>query len=228
MRDQLLVLFLCLLVLCVRSELVLENDDRKAIEVAAFGFLSGGRLSYSLDDYHLTNASAPGVVAFYIRKGRVLETLSPGVTEEEPTKAGSCFLDNSYIKDEVKDGISDVRELSQDDQDTWHGSLTVGQAEEGLWQVILINCKESTFSLRLNIEQVNPGNNYLSAGDTPLPLVYSVSSAAYVVVAAYWTSLLVFRRDTRVFRAHWLMLVLVLCIIVNKALQSEFLVKAGG
>lgn len=88
------------------------------------------------------------------------------------------------------------------------------------------------------MDPVNPGNNHLSAGDTPLPLVYGISSVAYLLVAFYWFSLLVFRKDTRVFRAHWLMyvrwftchdvyiviaiirLVLVVCIHIDKALHS--------
>jgi hypothetical protein len=52
---------------------------------------------------------------------------------------------------------------------------------------------------------VNPGGNYLSAGDIPLPYVYAFSSIAYLLAAAYWAQLLIFKKSTRVFRAHWLM-----------------------
>lgn len=33
-------------------ELVLENDDRKALPVASFGFLAGGQLTIDLRDFH--------------------------------------------------------------------------------------------------------------------------------------------------------------------------------
>lgn len=105
--------------------------------------------------------------------------------------------------------------------------MTVGPTEAGLWQVLFVNCKQrSTMSFRvssddvryyrvidpilstqLSIEEINPGNNHLSAGDTPLPIVYGVSALAYLLAALYWLRLLLLRKDTRVFRAHWFMYV---------------------
>ncbi|KAI9495123.1 lung seven transmembrane receptor-domain-containing protein [Zychaea mexicana] len=217
MRPILLLLLSCIAAAqAIVPELVLTQDDRKAVSVAAFGFLAGGQLSLNLQDLEFSNLEDPGTVAFYIRKAR--RTLFDDEESNQDASSGggtdnnekttpdrlTCFLDNSYIKDEVNDGISIVQEVPVQST-VWQSSLQVGPQEEGLWQVIFVNCKQqSTVSFRLTIEQVNPGNNHLSAGDTPLPKVYGASSAAYLVAALYWFSLLVFRKDTRVFRAHWL------------------------
>lgn len=67
---------------------------------------------------------------------------------------------------------------------------------------------------------MNPNGNHLSAGDIPLPCVYIGSAVVYAIAAIYWVYLLISRKNTRVFKAHWLMLLLVLCIVINKILQS--------
>ncbi|KAI9322374.1 lung seven transmembrane receptor-domain-containing protein [Dichotomocladium elegans] len=230
-----LIIALCVITAnATLPELVLSQDERKSIQVASFGFFAGGSLSLDLRDLELSNPNDPGRVAFYIRKAR--DTLSDedeGRKEDEEHWRGTateqqqqveqpfppCFLDNSYVREEIEDGTSIIEELAPEVKN-WTRSLEVGD-DEGLWQIIFINCKQrSTVSFRLTIDLINPNANHLSAGDTPLPYVYGFSSAAYLVIAFYWFHLLVYRKDTRVFRAHWLMLVLVVFIHVDKALHS--------
>ncbi|ORZ02760.1 lung seven transmembrane receptor-domain-containing protein [Syncephalastrum racemosum] len=208
------------------SDLILDDDDRKTIQVATFGFLSGGFFHLQLDHFKLSHPEDSGRIAFYIRKGRrMLDDDSDGRSdpneqgpENEDAPLQACFLDNSYIENEVEDGTAVIQELKQGETSlVWN--TTVDIKDEGVWQILLISCSESTMSGHIHIDQVNPNNNHLSAGDTPLPVVYAVSALSYGAVAAYWTWLL-FRRDAQVFRAHWLMLVLVCCVLVYKALQS--------
>ncbi|KAI8367551.1 lung seven transmembrane receptor-domain-containing protein [Radiomyces spectabilis] len=228
MRGLFWVLFTYLISLAWASpELVLKGDDRKAIEVASFGFLAGGQLTLKLDDFRLSHPTAPGIVAFYIRKGNVVKdrfasaNVMPADESTETPAFHNCFLDNKFIKDELDDGAAIVEELASPWTMPWQTQVTVDSSEEGLWEVLFINCKEgSTASLRLSTELINPNNNHLSAGDSPLPTVYAVACVAYILVAGYWFSLLTFRQDTKVFRAHWLMLLLIIFIFINKALQS--------
>lgn len=138
--------------------------------------------------------------------------------EGEDTPLQSCFLDNGYIGNEVEDGTAVIQELKRGETAlAWN--TTVDAEDEGVWQILLISCSESTMSGHVHIDQINPNNNHLSAGDTPLPVVYAIAALSYGVVAMYWTWLLL-RRDAQVFRAHWLMLILVCCVLVYKALQS--------
>ncbi|CAO3596820.1 unnamed protein product [Absidia cylindrospora] len=177
--------------------LELENDERKLIEVAEFGYLEGGQLTLTVENYKLTNESAPGTVAFYSKR--------------------TC---SGFVKDEQNDEVAVLREIPFPFTEPWTTSLTVDHQEDGVWQVLFVNCKDTSVSFKLTVEEVNPGNNHLSAGDSPLPWVYGLSSFAYLVAALYWISLLVVRKDTKVFRAHWLMFVLMVIIVINKALQS--------
>ncbi|KAI8881639.1 hypothetical protein K501DRAFT_334567 [Backusella circina FSU 941] len=203
-----------------RPDLIVEQDDRKLFEVAEFGFLQGGKLTLTVQDYKWTDIQTPGISAFYIRKGWILKD-HQNRKESSPVIYDDCFLNNSFIADEVDDGVSTVKMLPNAISTRWTTTIDVMPGEQGLWQVLFISCKDTSVSFRLKVEEVNPGNNHLSAGDSPLPYVYGFSSLTYLLASAYWCHLLLFKKNTkRVFRAHWLMLVLVLCIVVNKALQS--------
>jgi len=51
---------------------------------------------------------------------------------------------------------------------------------------------------------MNPGENFLSAGDIPLPKVYGAAAVAYFVASVLWAYMLL-RKDTKVFWPHKLM-----------------------
>ncbi|CAO3609995.1 unnamed protein product [Cunninghamella echinulata] len=157
------------------------------------------------NDRKISNITSPGTTAFYIRKGH---TYSSVFTEDNirPVIQGqSCFLENSFVKDEIENELAIVKELPNNNSNPWETTITVREGEEGIWEVLYVNCKDSLVSFKLTITQVNPGNSHLSAGDSPLPFVYGLSALAYIMVAVYWTSLLIKGNDTKVFRAHWLM-----------------------
>ncbi|KAI8341286.1 lung seven transmembrane receptor-domain-containing protein [Chlamydoabsidia padenii] len=225
MKLTLWPLYLCTLhalLVFARPPLELTNDERKLVEVADFGFLENGQLTLTLENYKLSNNTSPGTVAFYIRKGHAIGTLLQDQDQSSPnTNSGiSCLLDNRFVKDELDDKVAEVHNIPTPITESWTTHFDVGTQEAGVWQVLFVNCKDTAVSFKLTVDEVNPGNNHLSAGDSPLPLVYGLSSFAYLSAAAYWIHLLLVRKDTKVFRAHWLMLILMVIIVVNKALQS--------
>lgn len=66
--------------------------------------------------------------------------------------------------------------------------------------------KHSNAIIQLKTIEINPGNNYLSAGDIPLPKVYAGSALAYFVASGLWAYMLL-KKDTKVFWPHKLMYV---------------------
>ncbi|KAL7326659.1 hypothetical protein PS15p_208958 [Mucor circinelloides] len=222
LKNSIYLIAVSLILVYATPQLLIENDERTIIEVAEFGFLKGGQLTLTLEELKW-NKPVDGIAAFYIRKGWILEDeynidYSP---METPLQYDECFLNNSFINDEVKDGASIVEILPQELTSTkWTKTYDIGEGEEGLWQVLYISCKDAAVSFKLSVIEVNPNGNYLSAGDIPLPYVYAFSSFAYLLAAVYWCSLLIFKKNKRIFRAHWLMFVLLLFIVINKALQS--------
>ncbi|CAO3623232.1 unnamed protein product [Cunninghamella blakesleeana] len=168
----------------------------------------------------LSNTTSEGKTAFYIRKGHTHSNIFSDNNVQPATIVQSCYLENSFVKDEINDELAIVTELPDTIPNIWHVNFTVGENEEGLWEVLYINCKESLVTFNLTITQINPGNNYLSAGDSPLPLVYGLSAFAYFGIVVYWVNLLRHKDYNKVTRAHWLMLVLLIMLFINKFLQS--------
>jgi len=185
--------------------------------------LAGGQLKLEWSDFKLSNPSAPGNLAFYVRKS-MSEDATYMLDEELPETSDSdaeikCFLDASFIKDEVADGLTYIVNLDSTKSEGEYQHI-IQPDEEDLWTVHLVNCKESDISMTLNTTEVNPGPNFLSAGDSPLPLVYGVSSIASFIAAVLWGSLLVSNRSYKVFKSHYLMLALMTFVGIDKAFES--------
>ncbi|XP_042891846.1 protein GPR107-like isoform X2 [Penaeus japonicus] len=89
------------------------------------------------------------------------------------------------------------------------------EKEEGLYNLNFHNCMNyvhgvgySTIDMALQIEEVNPDDNYLSAGEMPLPALYFMMALLFFLSACFWFFLLKKSKDP-VFKIHYLMGVLV-------------------
>ncbi|KAK3860033.1 hypothetical protein Pcinc_033883 [Petrolisthes cinctipes] len=89
------------------------------------------------------------------------------------------------------------------------------EKEEGLYNLNFHNCMNygpldvlSTIDMSLQIEEMNPDDNYLSAGEMPLPALYFMMSLLFFLSACFWFFLLKKSKDP-VFKIHYLMGVLV-------------------
>ncbi|KAM3586168.1 hypothetical protein VKS41_002696 [Umbelopsis sp. WA50703] len=205
-----------------RPLLILTEDSRGIIPIASFGFLAGGELKLEVSDFKLSQPSETGNVAFYIRKSSSEDAtylLDEEVSDTDVEDSFKCLLDANFVRDEIADGLSIVFDLdpTKTEQSYEH---TIQPGEEDLWAVYLINCKASTLSMTLNTTEINPGPNYLSAGDSPLPTVYGLSSVASFIAAVLWGYVLLKTRDYRVFKSHYLMLALMAFVGIDKAFQS--------
>ncbi|CAO3662646.1 unnamed protein product [Umbelopsis ramanniana] len=228
-RSQSYISILCLCILSFvisvwgRPTLVLNEDSRGIIPIASFGFLASGQLKLEWSELKLNNPSATRSLAFYLRK-TLSEDATYMVDDEiantlDPEVETQCFLDAEFVSDEVADGITIIVDI---DATKPEGSYehTIQPDEEFLWTVHLINCKPSALTMTLKTTEINPGPNYLSAGDSPLPTVYGVSSIAFFVAAAIWGFLLFRNKSQRVFKSHYLMLALMAFVGIDKACES--------
>ncbi|KAL9541938.1 hypothetical protein PS6_010063 [Mucor atramentarius] len=151
LKKSIYLIAVSLILVYATPQLLIENDERTIIEVAEFGFLKGGQLTLTLEELKW-NKPVDGIAAFYIRKGWILEDeynidYSP---METPLQYDECFLNNSFINDEVKDGASIVEILPQELTSTkWTKTYDIGEGEEGLWQVLYISCKDAAVSFKV-------------------------------------------------------------------------------
>lgn len=94
--------------------------------------------------------------------------------------------------------------------------------EEGLYNLYFNNCPNSsmgpapTINMIVEIYESNDGN-FLSAGEMPLPVLYSMMSMVFFLSAILWTSILKTSRQP-VYRIH-----IIMCVLVYlKALSLAF------
>jgi len=97
--------------------------------------------------------------------------------------------------------------------------------QEGLYELYFHNCRGYGYqvegfgvSASIDIIEKN-GDNYLSAGDIFLPILYAVMSACFLFIAIQWISILCVNKD-KVFVIHYMMLVLVLIKGLSLAFHS--------
>lgn len=86
--------------------------------------------------------------------------------------------------------------------------------EEGLYNLNFHNChnydngKRASINMKLKVTERNPDDNYLSAGEMPLPALYFMMALLFLLSACFWFFLLKKSKDP-VFKIHYLMGVLV-------------------
>ncbi|KAJ2953999.1 hypothetical protein O0L34_g2212 [Tuta absoluta] len=96
------------------------------------------------------------------------------------------------------------------------------EREEGLYNLYFHNCprpgKPATpINVLIEIYESNEDNNFLSAGEMPLPALYSMMSLVFCLSAGFWTFILRSSRHT-VYRIH-----IIMCVLVYlKALSLAF------
>ncbi|KAF9583329.1 hypothetical protein BGW38_009741 [Lunasporangiospora selenospora] len=197
-----------------RPPLTLSEDQRALVSVGTFGFLPGGTLDIDLQDLKIEpyagDTGEEKRIGFLIQKGSI--DADPVDWEE------GCILDNPIFTEEPDQTRSEFKQLDPKET-TFKYQRTVASGEEEMWNILFINCPRSFVSFKLKTLEINPGDNYLSAGDIPLPKVYAGSAVAYFVASAIWASMLL-RKDTKVFWPHRLIFVLALMIGIQKTFQA--------
>jgi len=86
-------------------------------------------------------------------------------------------------------------------------------AQEGLYSIYFHNCHQAEevvpLDFVLKIEEKNLGDNYLSAGEMPLPALYQMLSILFLLSGCFWVFILKKNGSEQVYRIHWIMASLV-------------------
>lgn len=118
------------------------------------------------------------------------------------------------VKSEVK-SLPLNREITNVSVSKYSGNFVVlieSKAEEGLYNLYFHNCRNTPttsavpVTIQISIEEKN-GDNYLSAGEEPLPYMFGVLSVLFFGISIYWLHIL---RNNREFtyKVHYMMFTL--------------------
>lgn len=145
------------------------------------------------------------LVGFVMRKAKSESAAQADL--ESIVERGQCILDRLQTEDVFVD-------LSH--PDSWKKTVfkhEVSEDSAGLYSLIFARCHpagQHFVNFRLDATFFNPGPNYLSAGDTPLPTLYLAFFALFTIALAVWCWVL--SRDSAtngvVHRIHYMMLIL--------------------
>ncbi|KAG0021364.1 hypothetical protein BGZ82_011346 [Podila clonocystis] len=205
-----------------RPELVISEDQRALIDIGSFGFLPGGTLALDLQGLKVEPVTYYGKEP--LPEGDKKEDRIGFLIQKAPSTADAvdweqdCILDDYFFKIDMDEGRSEFQSVDPT-KTTFNYKHDIKEGEQEQWTILFVNCPRSIVSFRLKTTEVNPGQNYLSAGDIPLPKVYGASAVAYAVAAMAWLYMLT-RNDTKVFWPHKLIFILAVMISIQKAFQA--------
>lgn len=164
--------------------------------------------------------SAGGVEDIHAPQGEgARETLAAGASNiggVTPSLPSSSPTSEHIIVPEIK--CNDVQLPISHKDGFYNFSFVVfvaSEKEEGLYNLNFHNCHNyevgpdrSSIDMTLMVIELNPDDNYLSAGEMPLPALFFMMALLFMLSAAFWFFLLRKSKEP-VFKIHYLMGVLV-------------------
>ena len=228
--------------------LTIKDDPRFVWSIESFGFFDGGKIDLALRGVSATPAGAGHRMGFVVFPTASVASYEAHVKYLEDSKV--CALDAAPVGALVIN-VSDPR-----DWPFYSSSLSI--AGGGMFDLLFTHCaplpaagdlssfaggaegavgsagvrsggEAVTVSFQLDSTFVNPGGNYLSAGDIPLPTVLGFMCAVFAVAAGLWVRWL--RRNAAdVHRVHHLMTLLV-CVkcfqVMCEAIMYHYIAVTG-
>lgn len=216
--------------------LVIKNDDRNIFKIETFGFIGGGMMNITLTDFSIASSTKqgkdtvkpfPNSIGFIMRKAS-----SESAAQQEMEKnieQSKCILDNLQKDDFFLDlsGSGSWKKTMQ--------SHIVSPSASGLYSLIFARCQPSgahKVNFHLDVKFINPGPNYLSAGDAPLPTMYFLFFILFTIALIAWCWVLSRDAETNgtVHRIHYMMAVLLAlkCLtLLAEAIRFHYISLVG-
>ncbi|KAL6138667.1 hypothetical protein ACLB2K_063946 [Fragaria x ananassa] len=208
------------------KSLTISADTRPMILFEKFGFTHTGHVTIRVSSVSVTSKIAeidPSRLGFFLLSE---ESLLQVLVEIQQTPQ-LCVLDSRYIS-----RLFDFRNLSPPPASTFNHSYPVTSPNE--YSLFFANCAPETtvtMDVRTEVYNLDPdgSRDYLSAGLTHLPSLFSVFSVAYLAFLGFWIYLC-YSHKLSTHRIHILMGGLLLMKALNLicAAEDKHYVKVTG
>lgn len=160
----------------------IKDDPRFAFSIESFGFLDGGKVDLDIHDVQISPADSgePPIAGFVVY---------PASTEAAVNEHIDALVSNGICALDVPPPGSLVINIS--DPSTWKDYKESAEVTgPGMFNLLFTRCSptgaDAAVSFTLEAAFVNPGPNYLSAGDIPLPAIYGVMTVAFAGALGVW------------------------------------------
>ena len=184
-------------------KLDVAGDDRRIIDLGAFGFAEGGQFRLKVDHFFCD----PPVESFNESMGFVLDKvrsaqyarLEQEYAKTEDISKKVCFVDDSEFVPDPPSARFQFSLLGKNHQEVVNASYRATITIPGSYALFFYNClgfnrtgrlqpmaiSFSAFAEEYNVN-ANNQRNYLGVGQQALPVMYTLFSLAFVVLSALW------------------------------------------
>lgn len=225
------------LVIGLKHNLDIEKDDRHLFKVETFGFYRGGKIDIAFHDFQMDYPAS-------MSKADIDKSILAGgfvMRRQDSESAAQQDLEELIEKDTCVFNVLGPSDVSLPlSFNSNYGRLEMTVENPGLYTLMFQRCdpKTSDYKVNFHLDAMfkNRGTgkaagmewNYLSAGDAPLPVMYSVFFVLFFLALLVWVSIL--RRDPaehgQVSKLHYLMcvlLVLKVCTLLFESIRYHYI-----
>jgi len=191
------------------TDAAVNKDDRQIILIARpFGFAAGGHIDITLSNE--TMYRTPSSPKMDASKLGIFITTAEAETQLEGDlgNEGACILENKHVS--ALFTFQELPSLKEDGVVKYSNKIDSEFAGE--YSLFFANCLEDTvvsFDIRVALYNVdaNGDPDFLSVGETELPVLYMAMFVLFTVASAIWAALVLRNRSTA-HRIHYLMIAL--------------------
>ncbi|KAI3512082.1 hypothetical protein L1887_19262 [Cichorium endivia] len=207
------------------KSLKIESDDRPMILFEKFGFTNQGIASVAISSVSVTSSVSqidPSRLGFFL----LTEESLIQVLIEFQENPNFCVMDSKFIS-----LLFTFRDLSLPPHSSFNKSYPVNYPNE--YSLFFANCNpESVVTMDVRTELYNTDGDkrdYLSAGLTQLPFLYTIFSLSYMGFLGFWIIECV-KNKLSIHRIHLLMALLLVMKSLNLicAAEDKHFVKVTG
>ncbi|KAL9673124.1 hypothetical protein QQ045_029377 [Rhodiola kirilowii] len=209
------------------KNLKISSDSRSSILLERFGFTHTGHISISLRSVSVASPDEsppiPSKLGFFLLSD---EALIPTIIEANETPDYFCVLDSHYII-----SLFTFQNLSPPPHASYNNTFPVTAPNE--YSLFFANCNPQTqvsMDLRTEVYNLDQGvKDYLSAGQTQLPTLYTLFALCYIAFLVFWVRTC-YQNKLSAHRIHGLMGLLLLMKALNLicAAEEKHYVKVTG
>jgi G protein-coupled receptor 107 len=201
----------------------IQNDPRFAFSIESFGFESGGEMEISIHDVKAEPADAEHRMGFVLFPAQSESNVAADI--DSLIVKNGCALDYSSAQ---------IYVIDVSDKTKWSSTITEKLAVEGggMFDLMFTHCSPTEgakVSFSLDYTFRNPGPNYLSAGEIPLPAVYGFLTVLFAMATGVWFWYC--RRNRQdIHKIHYLMSLMVVIKTLTLMFESVmyyFIAKTG-
>jgi len=184
-----------------------SDDSRTTFSIETFGFVTGGVLNITVDDFKIDAEADQYRQAILVRlTTSETEALESVEVERDDT---TCMIDETDLN---------FFTIEFDSKSVPYSNLfhVVNEDEQGLYHILYTRCApaQGKVSFELSALLYNPGPDYLSAGESPVPTILFVFSGLFLLALIMWVKH-IRTHPTKVHHVHHMMSVLVLVKIIT-------------